>query len=145
MLNKLRCHTHFKSSANQFSWSRLLIQIQIMNGKQCKSRSVGFFRSKLIWIYTVCKHRAYPGSAGQGLKLTKWYEADALQKTFTQSTNHQDIKYLKKIGITRHNPKFKANLLTHFSLVTPKKEWLVNSADLDQMPRLLVRVATVCK
>ena len=46
--------------------SRLLIQIHILNDKQCKSRSVGFFRSQLIWIYTVCKDRAYPGSAGQG-------------------------------------------------------------------------------
>ena len=27
----------------------------ILNDKQCKSRSVGFFRSQLIWIYTVCK------------------------------------------------------------------------------------------
>ena len=26
------------------------------------------FRSQLIWIYTVCKGRVYPGSAGQGLK-----------------------------------------------------------------------------
>ena len=25
-------------------------------------------RSQLIWIYTVCKGREYPGSAGQGLK-----------------------------------------------------------------------------
>ena len=24
-------------------------------------------RSQLIWIYTVCKGRVYPGSAGQGL------------------------------------------------------------------------------
>ena len=28
-----------------------------------------FFRSQLIWIYTVCKGRVYPGSAGQGLRL----------------------------------------------------------------------------
>ena len=27
----------------------------------------GFFRSQLIWIYTVCKDRVYLGSAGQGL------------------------------------------------------------------------------
>ena len=26
------------------------------------------FRSQLIWIYTVCKGKTYPGSAGQGLK-----------------------------------------------------------------------------
>ena len=67
MLNKLRCHAHFQFSANQITWSRMLIQIQLLNGKQCRSRSVGFFRSQLIWIYTVCKGRIYPGSAGQGL------------------------------------------------------------------------------
>ena len=47
---------------------QLLIQIQILNGKQCRSRSVGFFRSQLIWIYTICKGRTYLGSAGQGLR-----------------------------------------------------------------------------
>ena len=62
-----RCHAHFWFSANQITWSVLLLQIQIFNGKQCRSRSVGFFSSQLIWIYTVCKGRVYPGSAGQGL------------------------------------------------------------------------------
>ena len=51
-----------------FSQSDYLIQIHILNGKQCRSRSVGFFRSQLIWIYTVCKGRLYPGSAGLGLR-----------------------------------------------------------------------------
>ena len=54
-----------------FSHSNYLIQavdtIQIFNGKQCRSRSVGFFRSQLIWIYTVCNGRAYQSSAGLGL------------------------------------------------------------------------------
>ena len=68
MLNKLRSHTHFLLSANQITWSRLLIQIHILTDKQCRSKSVGFWRSswQLIWIYTVCKGRAYPGSAGPG-------------------------------------------------------------------------------
>ena len=69
LLNKLRCHTYFQFSANQITWSSLLIQIHILNGKQCRSRSVGFFRSQLIWIYTVCKDRVYPGSAGLGLTI----------------------------------------------------------------------------
>ena len=30
--------------------------------------SVGFFRSQLVWIYTVCKDRVYPGSSGQWLR-----------------------------------------------------------------------------
>ena len=33
---------------------RVLIEIYIFNDKQCRSRSVGFFRSQVIWIYTVC-------------------------------------------------------------------------------------------
>ena len=35
-----RCHTHFQFSANQTSWSRFLIQIHILNAKQCRSRSI---------------------------------------------------------------------------------------------------------
>ena len=69
LLNKLRCHAYFQFSANQITWSSLLIQIHILNGKHCRSRSVGFFRSQLICIYTVCKDRVYLGSAGQGLNF----------------------------------------------------------------------------
>ena len=38
--------------------------------------------SQLIWIYTVCKGRAYPGSAGQVLTLIVWRKiaADDIQK-----------------------------------------------------------------
>ena len=67
LLNKLRCNAHFWFSKNPIAWSELLLKIHIINGKQCRSRSVGFFRSQLIWIYTVCKGRVYPGSAWQGL------------------------------------------------------------------------------
>ena len=42
-------------------------EYEVSNDKQCRSRSVGFWRSKLIWIYTVCKDRAYLGSTGSGL------------------------------------------------------------------------------
>ena len=48
---------------------QVFVQICILNGKQCRCRSVGFFRSQLIWIYTVCKCRVYLGSAGQGLRV----------------------------------------------------------------------------
>ena len=68
LLNKLRWHAHFRFSANENTCSKLFIQIQILNNKQCRSRPVGFFRSQLIWICTACKGRVYPGSAGQGLK-----------------------------------------------------------------------------
>ena len=67
MLNKLRCQAYLQFSADQITRSRLLIWINILNDKQSRSRSVGFWRSQLVWIYTVCKGRVYPGSAGQGL------------------------------------------------------------------------------
>ena len=74
MLNILRCHAFFKFSANLITRSRLLIQIPILNDKQCRSRSVGFlsfgfFKSQLIWLYIVCKDRVhvYQGSEGQEL------------------------------------------------------------------------------
>ena len=51
---------------------------------QCSSRSVGFFRSQLIWIYTVCKGRTYPGSAGLGLSLRPLdLQSDKLQIAFS--------------------------------------------------------------
>ena len=78
LLNKLRCHAHIQFSVNQITRSRFLVQIQILNGKQCRSWSVGFFRSQLIWIYTVCKSRTYPGSAGQGL-ISQMYNSSLLQ------------------------------------------------------------------
>ena len=41
---------------SQSDYSIWIVTINhILNGKQCRSRSVGFFRSQLIWIYTVCK------------------------------------------------------------------------------------------
>ena len=67
---KMPCPLLINSQSD--TWSRLLIQIHILNDKQCRSRSVGFFRCQLIWISTVCKGRIYPGSAGQGLRLMIW-------------------------------------------------------------------------
>ena len=53
MLNELRCHAHFQFSANQITWSRLLIQYHILNGKQCRSRSVGFWvQIQISWLLT---------------------------------------------------------------------------------------------
>ena len=45
MRNELKCHVPFQFSANQITWSSLLIQCTQLNANQCKSRSVGFFRS----------------------------------------------------------------------------------------------------
>ena len=57
--------------------SRLLIHIHILYDKQCRFRSVGSFRSQLIWIYTVSKDRKYPGSAEPGLKCVLGVYADS--------------------------------------------------------------------
>ena len=70
-----------------FSQSHYMIQIVGINShndKQCRSRLVGFFRSQLIWIFTVCKVRVYLGSAGQGL-ITCWVKnvADDILKYFS--------------------------------------------------------------
>ena len=60
-----------------FSQSDNLTQIVDTNShskcKQCRSRSVGFFRSQLIWLYTVCKGREHPDSAGPGLIFFLWF------------------------------------------------------------------------
>ena len=53
------CHAEMKMPlpllifSQSITWSRLSIQIHIPNDKQCRSRSVGFFRSQLIWIYSL--------------------------------------------------------------------------------------------
>ena len=76
MLNKIRCQIHFKLLANQIAWFKFFIQIHILSDEQCRFRSIGFFRNQLIRIYTVCKGRAYPGSAVLGLmwemKMSDW-------------------------------------------------------------------------
>ena len=57
LLNNLISHTHFWLSAKKITQYNVFIQIHKMNDKQCRSWSDGFFRSHLIWIYTVCKGR----------------------------------------------------------------------------------------
>ena len=108
LLNKVRCHTRFKFSANQITRSRLLLYIHILNDKQCRSRSVGFFRSQLIWIYTVCKGRVYSGSAGQGLR--RFDILGTLYGIFQKTDNFYDFplaflhaKPLLKRGLKQKN------------------------------------------
>ena len=65
------------------SQSNYLIQVVDTNLHiewQCKSRSVGFFRSQLIWICTVCKSMPYHGSAG--LKSIGKYLSNCSMKTW---------------------------------------------------------------
>ena len=102
MLNKLRCHAHFLFSANQITWSRLLIQIPLLDDKQCRSRSVGFFRSQLIWIYTVCKGRVYLDSAilmsptASGASLFSW-ETKGIWQTVQIQIRYHRIQHLIRV------------------------------------------------
>ena len=45
--------------------------------------------SQLIWIYTVCKGRVYPGSAGHGLILVLVSKVDEWQTVQTQSKRRE--------------------------------------------------------
>ena len=70
-----------------------------LNGKQCRSRSVGFLRSQLIWIYTVCKGRVYLGSAGQGFIylfffFNKIYLVNALEIASSHNREWPDYSWL---------------------------------------------------
>ena len=59
------------------SQSDYLIQIVAINSHtKWQTVQIQIWRSQLIWIYTVCKNRAYLGSAGQGLK--EWQTVKAL-------------------------------------------------------------------
>ena len=56
MLNKLRCHAHFHFPANQITWSGVLIEIHMFTDKQCRSRSVGFFRSQHLDLQCLLRY-----------------------------------------------------------------------------------------
>ena len=64
----------------------LIIQIHIHNGKQCRSRSVGFFRSQLIWICICLQRQDLSGFSRTSVKLV-WKDSKYLpfllrEKTF---------------------------------------------------------------
>ena len=70
-----------------FIQSDYLIQIVAINS-HIEWQTVQIqIRSQLIWIYTVCKDRVYPGSAGQGLNLV----CQALLKLFHCAFANQNI------------------------------------------------------
>ena len=52
MLNKLRCHAYFQFSAGHITWARLVLYMYILNDKQCRFRSVGFFRSHAYFQFS---------------------------------------------------------------------------------------------
>ena len=56
----MRLYPHHVSMENCRAWEKTLLILVLLNPdipclcKQCRSRSVGFWRSQLIWICTVC-------------------------------------------------------------------------------------------
>ena len=62
MLNKLRRHAYFQFSANQITWSRLLIQIYILNDKLCRSR---YLSLTLVLLNKLRCHAYFQFSANQ--------------------------------------------------------------------------------
>ena len=87
-----------------FSQSDYLIQIVDRNShtywQTVQIRSAGFFRSQLIWIYSVCKGRVYPVSVGQGLTLT--YVACWVKKACRQSFKMFLVFPPRKLVLTFH-------------------------------------------
>ena len=63
------------------------------NDKQRRSRSVGFFRSPLIWVYTVCKGRVYPDSAGLGLDPIWLLNSSRQDSNFLFSFREDKMKF----------------------------------------------------
>ena len=62
---------------NSMSSSLCILTLVLLNPdipclcKQCRSRSVGFFRSQLIWICSVC-HKVYEFIATNQIKQSDW-------------------------------------------------------------------------
>ena len=86
--------------------SDYLIQVVDTNSyiewQTCRSRSVGFWRSHLIWSYTVCKDRAYSGPAGSGLRpslfMDQFYFSQNAEDSLDLHCPHTvDSRYLEKI------------------------------------------------
>ena len=94
---------------------------------------VGFFRSQLIWIYTVCKCRVYPGSAGLGLKVDNWaqliffYLFDVFIANYTEVFYQNEyfmrnvcqgfyLSYVAKLTILDFTSNAKARFVTFHTL-----------------------------
>ena len=64
--------------------------------------------SQLIWIYTVCKGRVYPGSAGQGLsfyiRMVKTLQYNTFKKRFYIATVYLDCVSTLSVGINSVDP-----------------------------------------
>ena len=145
-----------------FSQSDFLIQIVAINshnGKQCRSRSVGFFRSQLIWIYTVCKGKEYQGSPRHGLiyiiasdksgskvtiflvsqqKYRLWVPKN-LEEELLMSTHHMFLWRNKKntntFWLKRYLICSYRNNPKYCDRQTDRQTW-ANSVDPDQMPQI---------
>ena len=82
----------------------------MLNDKLCRSRSFGlwrsiFHRSQLIWFYTVCRGKEYPGSARSGLKF--WFYFRKIKTKTASSQKRQserpDQRSAYSVSFNQHN------------------------------------------
>ena len=102
LLNKLRWQAHLQFTANQIIWSGLLLYIHMLNVKQCRSRSVGFFRSQLIWIYTICKGKGVSGFSRTRVNILVDFLQCFIRKTSFMAScllsSYQDLSKKESTG-----------------------------------------------
>ena len=93
-----------------FCQSDYLIQIVDIHS-HTEQQTVQIYRTQLIWIYTVCKGRAYPGSAGLGLILFysiiyyyiifySYRELKSAKDDFLTDINRGSLLYLRQADIS---------------------------------------------
>ena len=111
-----------------FSQSDFLIQTVDTNSHtqwQTVQIQISWLPSQLIWIYTVCKGRTYPGSAGQGLNLTeklqlacKWQELFSQTVLLLRASEHswassRNLPYSKQDQVFLLSPFFFIEIQTN--------------------------------
>ena len=110
------CHTSHCETKYHRIWlfcNPFLIEFHIFNDKQCRSRSAGFFRSQLIWIYSLLR-KGMSCSAREGL-ITE------LLLRFLEITGKLVVKHPPKKGHTVKKYQWRSSwgayltMLMHFS------------------------------
>ena len=102
--------------------------------KQCRSRSVGFWRSQLIWICTVC-HTVYEFMSTIWTKLPDWLKisrghgilinsASQGLKERLCSQRKQIISFIKVVSNVTEGKYFHVTVMPDGGgIVTPKGDW----------------------
>ena len=113
-----------------------MIKIYILNGKQCRSRSVGFFRSQLIWIYTVCNLAI----SGFSRTRVKTFKVKLLQ-IFSNKPGHSN-SYTSAFAPSKDTDQ-PVHLHMLISLRCPREDALIPCYPLSALLRLWLDCANV--